>query len=373
MSYFSNASAPPAVAIPHDGSFTLPEAEVMTVEQVQSHHPDRAQAIRTVEHMGMPRGLAEQFVQSARDFSYRFWIIDNSGSMGTNDGHRVVDGAGGRQGLVPCSRWEELGSAIGWHARLAVELGAWTEFRLLNQPGSGASQIVAVGTGDNAKSEDELRRIDRLVYSQPTGRTPLCAQIRAVTRQIQQRASELRATGTKACVVIASDGEATDGDIAAALRPLRDLPAWVVVRLCTDDDRVVQYWNEIDEDLELDMDVLDDLEGEAAEVNEAQPWLTYGAPLHRLREWGTSNKLFDLLDERPLAQHELPGFASLILGEAACDGLPHPSLDWAGFLKALDKAQASAKDVWDPARKRPRPWFSIRKLNKAHGGSCAVS
>ena len=173
--------------------------------------------------------------------------------------------------------------------------------------------------------------------------------------------------------VIASDGEATDGDIAAALRPLRDLPAWVVVRLCTDDDRVVQYWNEIDEDLELDMDVLDDLEGEAAEVNEAQPWLTYGAPLHRLREWGTSNKLFDLLDERPLAQHELPGFASLILGEAACDGLPHPSLDWAGFLKALDKAQASAKEVWDPARKRARPWFSVRKLNKAHGGTCAIS
>ena len=60
--------------------------------------------------------------------------------------------------------------------------------------------------------------------------------------------------------VIASDGEATDGDIAAALRPLRDLPAWVVVRLCTDDDRVVQYWNEIDEDLELDMDVLDRVE-----------------------------------------------------------------------------------------------------------------
>ena len=99
MSYFSNASA--AVAIPHDGSFTLPEAEVMSVEQVQANAPDRAQTIRTVEHMGMPRGLAEQFVQSARDFSYRFWIIDNSGSMGTNDGHRVVDGAGGRQGLVP--------------------------------------------------------------------------------------------------------------------------------------------------------------------------------------------------------------------------------------------------------------------------------
>ena len=94
----------------------------------------------------MPRGLAEQFVQSARDFSYRFWITDNSGSMGTNDGHRVVDGAGGRQGLVPCSRWEELGSAIGWHARLAVELGAWTEFRLLEPAGLG--RVADRGRGD---------------------------------------------------------------------------------------------------------------------------------------------------------------------------------------------------------------------------------
>ena len=219
-------------------------------------------------------------------------------------------------------QWSELGSAIGWHARLAVELGAWTEFRLLNQPGSGASQIVAVGTGDNAKSEDELRRIDRLVYSQPTGRTPLCAQIRAVTRQIQQRAAELRATGTKACVVIASDGEATDGDIAAALRPLRDLPAWVVVRLCTDDDRVVQYWNEIDEDLELDMDVLDDLEGEAAEVNEAQPWLTYGAPLHRLREWGTSNSRVSPDGDRPSSSLPTASNFAFISRNSCSDTMP---------------------------------------------------
>ena len=29
---------------------------------------------------------------------------------------------------------------------------------------------------------------------------------------------------------------------------------------------MVKYWNSVDEDLELDMDVLDDLAGEAAEV-----------------------------------------------------------------------------------------------------------
>ena len=40
-----------------------------------------------------------------------------------------------------------------------------------------------------------------------------------------------------------SDGAATDGDVSEAMKPLQNLPVWVVVRLCTDDDSVVQYWN----------------------------------------------------------------------------------------------------------------------------------
>ncbi len=39
---------------------------------------------------------------------------------------------------------------------------------------------------------------------------------------------ELRANKQQACVVIATDGEATDGDIADAMKPLQDLPVWVV-------------------------------------------------------------------------------------------------------------------------------------------------
>ena len=47
-----------------------------------------------------------------------------------------------------------------------------------------------------------------------------------------------------------------------AMRPLKDLPVWVVVRLCTNDEKIVDYWNRVDEELELSMDVLDDLGGE---------------------------------------------------------------------------------------------------------------
>ena len=198
----------------------------------------------------------------------------------------------------------------------------------------------------------------------------LTQAIRDVTAAIRAWAPRLRADGTKACVVIASDGEASDGDLAAALRPLRDLPAWVVVRLCTDDDRVVEYWNSVDEDLELDMDVLDDLAGEAAEVNAHQPWLAYGPPLHRLRGWGTCLKVLDLLDERPLAATELPRLVEVILGDA---DLPHPEVDWRAFVGEIDRLQKRAGDVWDPTRGKRRPWFDVRALNRAHGkGGCAL-
>jgi hypothetical protein len=48
------------------------------------------------------------------------------------------------------------------------------------------------------------------------------------------------------------------------------------------------------------MDILDDITGEAREVSSNNRWLTYGEPMHRMREFGVTMKELDLLDEGSL-------------------------------------------------------------------------
>lgn len=51
----------------------------------------------------------------------------------------------------------------------------------------------------------------------------------------------MRISGAHAVIVIATSGEATDGDVVTALRPLASLPAAVAVRLCNATDSVLRY------------------------------------------------------------------------------------------------------------------------------------
>jgi hypothetical protein len=295
---------------------------------------------------------------------FAIFQIDDSGSMCINDGNHLVK-SGKSVKTVSCTRWQELMDCMRFHTKLAEVSGSMTEFRLLN----GAPPVV-VGTPDGGVGYSKMQQImDR----SPGGGTPLCRHIREVCERIREIEPQLRANGHKAVVVIATDGESSDGNIVEAMKPLHNLPAWVVIRLCTDDDKVVDYWNNIDSQLELEMDILDDLFGEAAEVHGANKWLTYAEPMHRLREWGVHLRELDLIDEGKLAMNQMHTIAN-ILSPVSEGNLPNPEIDFEEFIRAVKVSQASDKKVLNPQTMKYEHWLRVDKLKSMYGpGGCTIA
>jgi hypothetical protein len=200
--------------------------------------------------------------------------------------------------MVQCSRWEELCQSLRLMAEMSHVAAAPTQFRFLNR-------THHFDVGFSPQDNSVLHTFHEQLALSPSGNTPLCTHITNVIRQIQVREHQLRDANQMACLIIATDGLPTDGNIVDIMSPLKNLPVWVVLRLCTSDDRVVEYWNSVDKELELNMEVLDDFAGEAREIHKVNPWLTYGEPLHRMREFGVHTKEIDLLDELPFQMEQV--------------------------------------------------------------------
>jgi hypothetical protein len=292
-------------------------------------------------------------------------ILDDSGSMQAYDGQRLMKPAKGAISMVKCSRWSELSAAAEFHAEFSDIAQAPTEFRLLN----GGDPIVIGEYQDDGQAR---RKFMEFVERGPSGGTPLCRHIKEVTAKIRQMAPELRARNQKVSLTIATDGQASDGDVASALRDLVSLPVWTVIRLCTDEENVVNYWNNIDNNIELEMDVLDDLCGECEEVMSKNDWLVYGEPLHRLREFGCHRKELDIIDEALLSPDQLLGFFSLLFGGKSHD-YPHPQVDPEGLIDKLKTEIARQPPVWSPRSKRMTSWIDPSKVKSRYiGGKCSI-
>lgn len=125
-----------------------------------------------------PLGLQNAFLRNLRNIPKRFIIVDDSGSMLANDGHRIV-GNGTRKQIVSSTRWTELAESIKFHAQFAQAAHASTQFRLLN-----GSLPITVGESD----DDDGVPCDTLVRhleGSPSGGTPLCRHITQVIQEIR--------------------------------------------------------------------------------------------------------------------------------------------------------------------------------------------
>jgi len=350
-----------------------------TYDATTTQNPSQANSrvVQELKAQGYTDGLIHSIQRNHESFPLRIWVVDNSHSMTMRDGHSLEQTTC-RIRSTDCTRWDEIVGTVNHHAKTAALLEAPTTFRLLNPAGDGTSEFGVAERGPEHTHEDLEAVLATMRRIRPKGATPLAERVAEITADIESRKDDLRSRGQKAVVILATDGLPSNragkptstarDQFRDALRRMEGLPVWVVIRLCTDNEEVVNYYNNIDHHLELSLDVLDDYFAEALEVYEHNRWLNYALPLHRMREMGFYHKLFDLIDERPLTKDELPEFFRLLYGADVLDGLPDPQLEWDKFLERIADVTSSMPNQWNPVKRRRTPWVRIESLNRTYGG-----
>eukprot|EP00927_Polykrikos_kofoidii_P067319 TRINITY_DN62820_c0_g1_i1.p1 TRINITY_DN62820_c0_g1~~TRINITY_DN62820_c0_g1_i1.p1 ORF type:complete len:499 (-),score=67.06 TRINITY_DN62820_c0_g1_i1:153-1574(-) len=341
------------------------------------------QMSRSLTRFGASFGLARLICEEDQGVALRIFLLDNSGSTCTYDGKILEDEeTGGKLRMTPCSRWEEIKQMALRQATINIAMGVACEFVLLNPAGRFSGYVqegvdyvtINPSKGKTEIKLDELRlMLDR---TRPQGPTPLRERITEIYQRIKREHGHLLQAGLSIVVVVATDGlptcpvigaptEAARSNFVKALRSLTtDLPVFVVIRLCTDEDDVVDYYNRVDEEEELPLEVIDDIEGEAREVaSKGNGWLAYSPLIHAIREGGTSVKLFDTLDERRLTPLEVRLLAGHLLQRE--DEAPLPIGDAQLFVRLAEQRLKSMPPVYNALKRSMGPCVNMSLLRRA--------
>ena len=126
-------------------------------------------------------------------------------------------------------------------------------FSQLLNPSAGVQNLSIADKGVEM-IENDLREIKSAMYKiSAAGVTPLSRHIREIREIIQTMLPSLTAEGKRVAVILATDGLPSDDrgmssgvvqrELVETLRSLEGLPVWIVVRLCTDDDAVVDFYS----------------------------------------------------------------------------------------------------------------------------------
>lgn len=208
----------------------------------------------------------------------------------------------------------------------------------------------------------------------PRGVTPISERLEDIRGRIQASVSDLAQRAQMVFLTIVTDGlpttpfsgQSTVAERNHMVQVMRSLcamlPVQLVIRLCTDDQETISFYNSIDEESELPLDILDDMSGEAGELaKHGNDWFTYTPVIHRMREAGTLAKILDTLDERPLNRIEARRLAVLLSGsQQSLDNLSDRQ-----FINEMAKIVAKVPLVYDARRRQMRPIVDMGKLRVA--------
>jgi len=216
---------------------------------------------------GVPSGMARALQSQKQQFAVSFWLLDNGSAMQVRDAHLLGRDQDDVRGVT---RWEELRDCVAYHADFAARFGLPTRYALLNKPATASSnvsipQFFSMHQSGNLPLEQQILRhvLDTAV---PQGPTPLTTQLRILREHLQSIAPQLAARRQWAAIVIATQGLPTNDsgakspaivqEFVQTLRSLESLPVCIVLRMCTDDEKTFDFYNGLDAQIQLPVDVL---------------------------------------------------------------------------------------------------------------------
>ena len=244
-------------------------------------------------------------------------------------------------------------------------------------------KLINIGQNCFTNIQHELQTLQNvMVRSLPKGNTSeLTKYLGFVKSLILKNQSQLHQQNKTITVVLATQGyptnergesdASTHAQFAQMLQSFQNLPVFILLRLCTDNEDILDYYNTLDRQFtHLKYDVLDDYFGEALEVYLRNPWLTYTLPLHRFRELGYWYHCLDLLDERLLTLQELYEFCCLLFDSSSTSTttIPNPMMvGWNAFYQILSNVVVNEGAQWNPVTQKKTPWINLIQLNRIYG------
>ena len=258
---------------------------------------------------GFPAGSTACCSRSVQAFPIRFVVVDNSGSMNSGDGSRLMKDSQGNFKVLRATRWQELRHAHQperdprRRSARAPTSTCSTRHPSATPPGGGQYLSLctdAYGFVDGRRRHRRPRASRPSKGLSPTGTTPPPSRLHQIINTINPVAEKDAAQRP--------EGRRRHRDRRAAQRQERLPPrAAAARRLPVFPDRRLAPTTTTSSSTTRSTNRSSTRSRSSTtrrarrrEIRAVNPWLTYGQPLHLAREFGLHDKLYDILDEQPL-------------------------------------------------------------------------
>jgi hypothetical protein len=304
---------------------------------------------------------------------YAIYVIDNSESMRTYDGKIFLEDKTGKitkiQGV---SRWDEGIYKTMKSAEYNINRGMKAGYYLLNPKNIYGSKweenidcIHIDPEQDNVTDKLDILEKNLLDSQNIRGNTPLGKITQYCKNSLHTFINSDNYQHIPVCLNFITDGMPnSSSSFESQLRYLsKNYNIFLVINLCTDDDSIVDYYNDLDKKLGTElsgMDVIDDLEAEQLEVIKAgNTFVTYSNTIHICRMAGCYSVVSDLLDEEKLGIFYANKLCRELL-DPNSKHLPQWSEDREKYLVKLKELNYQ---VYDFYYKSFRPLIDVSKID----------